>query len=88
MEITETVTDNLHREFRITVGARDLDAKLMSRLEGMKEQVNLKGFRPGKVPVTHLRKTFGKSMMGEIVQEVVAETSQKAVEDRSLRPAM
>jgi trigger factor len=88
MEITETVTDSLHREFRITVGARDLDAKLMSRLESMKDQVHLKGFRPGKVPVTHLRKTFGKSMMGEIVQEVVAETSQKAVEDRSLRPAM
>src|SRR5262249_30171170 len=48
----------------------------------------LKGFRPGKVPVAHLRKTFGKSMMGEILQEAVAESSQKAVEDRSLRPAM
>ena len=54
----------------------------------MKDQVQLKGFRPGKVPVAHLRKTFGKSMMGEIVQEAVAESSQKAVEERSLRPAM
>ena len=88
MEITETVNDTLRREFRITVGMRDLDAKLMTRLEGMKGQVQLKGFRPGKVPVAHLRKTYGKSMMGEIVQEAVAESSQKAVEDRSLRPAM
>lgn len=88
MEITETVHEPLRREFRITVGVRDLDAKLSTRIEGMKDQVNLKGFRPGKVPVAHLRKTFGKSMMGEIVQEAVAEYSQKAVEDRSLRPAM
>lgn len=88
MQITETVNDHLRREFRITVEASDLDAKLLSRLEGMKDQVQLKGFRPGKVPVAHLRKTFGKSMMGEIVQEAVAEYSQKAVDDRSLRPAM
>jgi trigger factor len=88
MQITETVNHHLRREFRITVEASDLDAKLLSRLEGMKDQVQLKGFRPGKVPVAHLRKTFGKSMMGEIVQEAVAEYSQKAVDERSLRPAM
>jgi len=88
MQITETVNDQLRREFRITVEASDLDAKLLSRLEGMKDQVQLKGFRPGKVPVAHLRKTFGKAMMGEIVQEAVAEYSQKAVDERSLRPAM
>ena len=88
MQITETVNDQLRREFRITVEASDLDAKLLTRLEGMKDQVQLKGFRPGKVPVAHLRKTFGKAMMGEIVQEAVAEYSQKAVDERSLRPAM
>lgn len=88
MQITETVTEQLRREFRITVGKGDLDARLSGRLEDMKGQVNLKGFRPGKVPVSHLRKTFGKSMMGEIVQETVAEVSQRAVEERSLRPAM
>ena len=88
MEITETVNEQLRREFRITVGKSDLDAKLASRLDGMKGQVNLKGFRPGKVPVAHMRKTFGKSVMNEIVQETVAEFSQKAVEERSLRPAM
>lgn len=88
MQITETVNEQLRREFRITVAKNDLDARLATRLDGMKGQVSLKGFRPGKVPVAHLRKTFGKSMMGEIVQETVAEVSQKAVEERSLRPAM
>ena len=88
MEITETMHQPLRREFRITVGVQDLDAKLSTRLDGIKDQVNLKGFRPGKVPVAHLRKTYGKSMMTEIVQEAVAEYSQKAVEERALRPAM
>lgn len=88
MEITETLHDSLRREFRITVGVTDLDAKLMTRLESMKGQINLKGFRPGKVPVAHLKKTYGKAMMGEIVQEAVAEAGQKAVDERSLRPAM
>jgi trigger factor len=88
MQISETVNEHLRREFRITVAKTDLDARLASRLEGMKGQVNLKGFRPGKVPVAHLRKTYGKSMMGEILQETVAEFSQRAVEERSLRPAM
>ena len=88
MEITETLHGSLRREFRITVGVTDLDAKLMTRLETMKSQINLKGFRPGKVPVAHLRKTYGKAMMGEIVQEAVAEAGQKAVDERALRPAM
>lgn len=88
MQISETVNEQLRREFRITVAKTDLDARLSSRLEGMKGQMNLKGFRPGKVPLAHLRKTYGKSMMGEILQETVAEFSQRAVEERSLRPAM
>jgi trigger factor len=88
MEITETLHDSLRREFRITVGVTDLDNKLMTRLESMKGQINIKGFRPGKVPVAHLKKTYGKAMMGEIVQEAVAEAGQKAVEERSLKPAM
>lgn len=88
MQITETVNEHLRREFRITVGKSDLDARLTSRLDGMKGQMNLKGFRPGKVPVAHLRKTYGKSVMSEIVQEAVAEVSQRAVQERSLRPAM
>src|SRR5690606_1227948 len=58
-----------------------------AKLEEMKGQVRLKGFRPGKVPVSHLRKTFGKQIMGEIIQETVGESSQQAIQDEALRPA-
>ncbi len=87
MQITETVSEDLRREFKIVIGAADLDARLTGRIEEMKPQVHLKGFRPGKAPVSFLKKNFGKSMMGEIVEAVVSETSQKAIADKALKPA-
>jgi trigger factor len=87
MQITETVSEGLRREFKIVVDAADLDARLTGRIEEMKPQVQLKGFRPGKAPTSHLKKTFGKSMMGEIVEAVVSEQSQKAITDNALKPA-
>ena len=87
MQVTVTNADGLKRELKIQVPAQDLEAKLGAKLDEMKGQVRLKGFRPGKVPVSHLRKTFGKQVMGEVIQETVGETSQKAIEDESLRPA-
>lgn len=87
MQVIETATDGLRREFSIVVGKADLDTKLSSRLEELKGQVRLKGFRPGKVPMNHMRRAFGKSVMAEIIQEAVSEMSAKAIEDRSLRPA-
>ncbi len=87
MQITETVSDGLRREYKIVIGATDLDQKLAGRIEEMKPDVQLKGFRKGKAPVSYLKKTFGKSMMGEIVEAAVNESSQKAVTDNSLKPA-
>src|SRR3989338_8613688 len=87
MQVTVTNADGLKRELKIQVPAQDLEAKLGAKLDEMKGQVRLKGFRPGKVPVSHLRKTFGKQVMGEVIQETVGETSQKAIEGESLRPA-
>src|SRR5947209_2498093 len=87
MEITQTVSEPLHRKFRIVIDAGDLDTRLIGRLEEMKSQVNLKGFRPGKAPVSYLKKTVGKKVMNEIVEQAVSETSQKAVSDNALRPA-
>ncbi|HWU25346.1 MAG TPA: trigger factor, partial [Rhizomicrobium sp.] len=87
MQITETVSEGLRREFKIVVGRDDLDARLTGRIEEMKPQVHLKGFRPGKAPVSFLKKNFGKSVMGEIVEAVVSETSQKAITENSLKPA-
>lgn len=88
MEITQTITEPLHREFRIVIPADDLDTRLTGRLEEMKSQIHLKGFRPGKAPVSFLKKTFGNKVMNEIVEEAVSETSQKAVNDNALKPAL
>lgn len=88
MQVTETSAEGLRREFQITIPASELDEKLNDRLESIKDRVNLKGFRPGKVPVDHLKKTYGRQVMGEIIEETLTESSQKALEERSLRAAM
>jgi trigger factor len=87
MNITETVNQELRREYKIVVPATDLDQKLTGKIEEIKPRMNLKGFRPGKAPVSYLKKTFGKSMMGEIVEQTVNESSQQAIKDNNLKPA-
>ena len=87
MQITETVNEGLHREFKIVIPRGDLDDRLTGRIEEIKPRMALKGFRPGKAPVSFLKKTFGKQIMGEIVEQAVSESSQKAVTDHSLKPA-
>ena len=87
MEITESNSDGLKREIKIVVGAKEIDEKVSARLDELKGQVQLKGFRPGKVPVAHLRKMYGKQVAAEIVQQMVTESSQKALDDGELRPA-
>jgi trigger factor len=87
MQITETVSEGLRREYKVVILAGDLDQRLTGRIEEMKPKVHLKGFRPGKAPVSFLKKTYGKSMMGEIVQDAVNESSEKAVKDNALKPA-
>ena len=87
MQITETVSEGLRREYKVVVPKADLDTRLTGRLEEMKPRMNLKGFRPGKAPVSFLKKSFGKSLMGEIVEAAVNESSQKAVSDNALKPA-
>lgn len=88
MEITETVSDGLKREFKITVEASELKQKMSKRLDDLKGQVNLKGFRPGKVPVEHLRKVYGRSLMAEVLEQTISEGTQKAVTDSKERPAL
>lgn len=87
MQVTETRAEGLSREFRVLIPAGDLDSRLTAKLEGMKDRIRLKGFRPGKVPLAYLKKAYGKSLMGEIVQEAVNEGSRQALDERELRPA-
>ena len=88
MNIKEVSAEGLSRELQITVPAADLVAKLDARVEDIKGTVQLKGFRPGKVPAAHIRKTYGAQLMGEVIQETVNETSQQMLNDREERPAM
>ena len=87
MEVTEKSAEGLDRRFLVKVPASELDEKLVARLKDLKGQVHLKGFRKGKAPVSFLKKMYGKGVMGEIVQEIVTEISQKAFSDRDLQPA-
>jgi trigger factor len=88
MQITQTISEDLRREFTVTYPASELDKRVTKRLEEMKPRVNLKGFRPGKAPVSFLKKQFGKSVMGEVIQQAVDEGSQKAIDDNQLKPAL
>jgi trigger factor len=87
MQITETVSEGLRREYKVVIVASDLEQRLTGKLEEIKPRLSLKGFRPGKAPVSFLKKTYGKSMMGEIVEAAVSEGSQKAVADNALKVA-
>ncbi|MFO1236829.1 MAG: trigger factor [Alphaproteobacteria bacterium] len=87
MQVTEITTEGLKREFAILVPRADLDAKVDGKLAEIKDKVQLKGFRPGKVPLAHLKKTYGKGVMGEVVEEAVNEATQAAVAERKLRAA-
>jgi len=87
MEVIEKSAEGLDRTFVVKVPAAELDEKLVAKLKEVKGQVHLKGFRKGKAPVSFLKKMYGKGMMSEIIQEVIAETSQKAFSDRDLQLA-
>jgi trigger factor len=71
MQVTETQNEGLSRELTVKVPKGDMVAKLNERLEGMKDKVQLKGFRKGKVPIAHLKKVYGKQVMAEIVNEMI-----------------
>ena len=88
MQVTETLSEGLKREFQVQVPAADLEARVTQRLGELKDRVQLRGFRPGKVPVTHLKKIYGKSVMVETIEAVIREFNAKIVSDRGLRLAM
>jgi trigger factor len=88
MEITETLSDGLKREFQVQVPAADLEARVTERLGELKDRVQLRGFRPGKVPVAHLKKIYGKAVMAETIEAVIRELNAKIVSDRGLKLAM
>jgi trigger factor len=87
MQVTETLSSGLKREFKVVVNAAELDKGLNDRLKEMSAKANIKGFRPGKVPVPHLKRVFGKSAMAEVVQKTIDDQSKALLADRKLKPA-
>ncbi|MBV9969380.1 MAG: trigger factor [Xanthobacteraceae bacterium] len=88
MQVTETSTEGLKREFRVVVPASDLSDRVTDRLTQMKDQVKINGFRPGKVPVAHLKRVYGRAVMAEMIEQMVRETNAKIISDRGLKLAM
>ena len=87
MQVTETLTDGLKREYRVVVPAADLDAKVNEKLDELKGRVQLRGFRPGKVPVAHLRRVYGRAAMAETIETTIRETNAKIVSDNGYKLA-
>jgi len=88
MQVTETSSTGLKREYRVVVPATDLEAKVNARLDDLKGKVQLRGFRPGKVPVAHLKRLYGKSAMAEVIEATVQEANSKIVTDHGYRLAV
>ena len=87
MQVVEKSNEGLSRVIAVTIPVAELNAKLDQRIKEVAPQMKLKGFRPGKVPASHVRKTFGRDFMGEIINAQLNETSQKALDEAKLRPA-
>lgn len=87
MQATETLSQGLKREYQVILPAGELAEKLDAQIASMKDKVQIKGFRPGKVPVGHLKRVYGKSIMGDVVQEAVNAAQQKILDDNKLRLA-
>lgn len=87
MQVTETLNSGLKREFKVVVNAAELSSKMDAKLKDMAGRAQIKGFRPGKVPVAHLKNMYGKSLMAEVIQTTVDAQTKQVFADRNLKPA-
>jgi trigger factor len=87
MQVTETLSTGLKREYKVVVNAAELDQELNAKLKELSAKANIKGFRPGKVPVPHLKRVYGKSAMAEVVQKTIDDKSKELLAEKNLKPA-
>lgn len=87
MQVTETHNAGLKREYKVVVGQAELDTELNAKLADISKRANIKGFRPGKVPVAHLKRVYGRSAMAEVLQDAVDSRSKRLLEEKNLKPA-
>jgi trigger factor len=87
MQVTETLSEGLKREFKVVVPAAELDAKVNERLDDLKGRLRINGFRPGKVPVAHLKRMYGRSAMAEVIEATVRDANNQIVSERGYKLA-
>jgi trigger factor len=87
MQIIEKSGEGLSRVYGVTVPQADLTQKLEARIAEITPTLNIKGFRPGKVPTAHVRRLYGKALMSEVIEQTLSESTQKVLTDNNLRPA-
>lgn len=87
MQVTETLSAGLKREYKVVVNQAELGKELDAKLVDLSKRANIKGFRPGKVPVSHLRRVYGKSAMAEVLQDTIDAKSKALLEEKNLKPA-
>ena len=88
MQTVETLNQGLKRAYRITIPAKDIDARVDQELKKVAPQVRMPGFRPGKVPANLIRKMHGASLQAQALQEAVQDGVQQLMTEQKIRPAM
>jgi trigger factor len=88
MQVTETNAEGLKREFKVVINAAEIEEKIDARLQELGKDVRVPGFRPGKIPTRILKQRFGPSVLGEVLERSVNDSSQQAIAERGLRPAL
>lgn len=87
MQVIETLAEGLKRELKVVIPAKDMEAQMNERLADAKDRVRINGFRPGKVPVAHLKKMYGKSIMADLVNEIIREKPTAILSERGEKSA-
>ena len=87
MKVTVENKKGLNKDIKVFIDKKTMDTYMDEKYEEIKGTVNLKGFRPGKVPKEILKKQFGKAIFGEVLDKVLKDTSTKALEENKIKPA-
>ena len=87
MQVTETAAEGLRREYKITIDAADIEQRVERQLDDLGGKIRLPGFRPGKIPRKILRQRYGKSVLGEVLEGAVSDSSRETMSERGIRPA-
>src|SRR5262245_31164764 len=87
MQVIETNTEGLKREFKIVVPATEVQERIDGRLSELGRRIRLPGFRPGKVPLPLLKQRYGQTVRGEVLEQAVNDSSAKVISERGLRAA-